>query len=174
VTEKAPAVREFVLGLETTTLRDGSLRLEDKGPIQALHWRGAVDEMAAEAQAGKIADAAREAGLEPHWGRKVLEIRPLAGIHKGTAVRRLLEEEGVAMALYAGDDRTDLDAFTELRAMLAAGGLRAAVCIGIASKEAPPELAAEADATVDGTDGFLDILRALAEPTAAAPEAGRG
>ncbi len=173
VTDKARAVREFVLDLETTTLLDGGLRLEDKGPIQALHWRGAADERAAEAEANKIAGAAREAGLEPHWGRKVLEIRPLAGIDKGTAVRRLLEEDGVALALYAGDDRTDLDAFRELRALLAADSLRVAVCIGIASEEAPPELAADADATVDGTGGFLGVLRALAPPTAAAPEPDR-
>ena len=40
---------------------------------------------------GEIADRGPEsAGLEPHWGRKVLEIRPASGIDKGTAVERLL------------------------------------------------------------------------------------
>ena len=89
---------------------------------------------------------AAPAGLEPHWGRKVLEIRPAAGIDKGTAVRRLLADHRIEQALFAGDDRTDLDAFRALRSLVDAGGLRGAVCIGIGSAEGPPELAEQADA----------------------------
>ena len=57
---------------------------------------------------------ARRAGLQPHWGRKVLEIRPVAGIDKGTAVRRLLAGRVASRALFAGDDRTDMDLYTAL------------------------------------------------------------
>ena len=65
-------------------LRAAGLRIEDKGPIQALHWRGAADEAAAEGLAREIAEeAAAAAGLEPHWGRKVLELRPTGGGGKG-------------------------------------------------------------------------------------------
>src|SRR3954452_775157 len=46
------------------------LRLEDKGPIQALHWRGSEDEAAAQSRAHEIANAAGRAGLQPRWGRK--------------------------------------------------------------------------------------------------------
>ena len=35
------------------------------------------------------------AGLEPRWGRKVLEIRPTSGVDKGTAVRRLLADDRI-------------------------------------------------------------------------------
>jgi len=167
VARKGRAAREFVLGLDATALRGVGLQLEDKGPIQALHWRRAGDQGAAEAHARTIAGAASEAGLEPRWGRKVLEIRPVAGIDKGTAVARLLREKRVQRALFAGDDRTDVDAFTALREMVSGGGLHVAVCIGIASDEAPPELAAAADAMVDGTAGFLELLRSLAEPAMA-------
>jgi trehalose 6-phosphate phosphatase len=160
---RARAARGFVLGLDAKALNSGGLKLEDKGPIQALHWRGAASEKAAEAQARAIAEAAREAGLEPHWGRMVLEIRPLAGIDKGTAVRRLLTDTRVERALSAGDDLTDADAFRALHSMVAAGELSSAVCIGIGSDEAPPELLAEADASVSGTREFLGVLRALAE-----------
>ena len=69
------------------------LRLEDKGPIQALHWRGAADEAAAEARAHEIAAEAGQAGLEPHWGRKVLELRPVGGGGKDAAVASLLAGE---------------------------------------------------------------------------------
>lgn len=166
VAANAEIARSFVLELEAAELGEAGLRLEDKGPIQALHWRGAADEEAAEGLAREIAAEVRRAGLEPRWGRKVLEIRPVAGIDKGTAVRRLLDERPIELALFAGDDRTDLDAFRALRSLAAAGRLRAAVCVGIGSEEAPAELAEQADATVAGTAEFVTVLRALAEPRA--------
>ena len=49
----------------------------------------------------------------------MLEIRPTGEVHKGTAVRRLVASVRVDQALFAGDDRTDLDAFAALRAMAA-------------------------------------------------------
>jgi trehalose 6-phosphate phosphatase len=153
---------EFVTGLAAEELSAAGLRLEDKGPIQALHWRGAEDERDAEARAHEIAAEAGRAGLEPHWGRKVLELRPVGGGGKGAAVAALLES-GIAVAAYAGDDRTDLDAFRRLRAMSGEEGeLEAAVCVGVISPEGPPELIEESDLRVDGPDGWLQILEALA------------
>ncbi|HSF01979.1 MAG TPA: trehalose-phosphatase [Solirubrobacterales bacterium] len=173
-TEGALTARDFIGELEGASLDGAGLRLEDKGPIQALHWRGAADEEVAERHAGEIAEAAREAGLEPHRGRKVLEIRPASGIDKGTAVERLLSGQRIERALFAGDDRTDLDAFRALRSLVAAGSLAAGVCIGIDSSEAPEELSREADAVVGGTEEFRGVLRALGEPRAGAPGAAGG
>ena len=172
IEDETGAARSFVLDREPA-IGDAGMRLEDKGPIQALHWRAAPDSQTAERRAGEIAAEARDAGLEPHWGRKVLEIRPAVAIDKGTAVRRLLDGRDVELALFAGDDRTDLDAFRALRSLAAAGDLRAAVCIGVASEEAPPELSAEADAMVPGTGGFLAVLGGLA-PDGEASEARSG
>jgi trehalose 6-phosphate phosphatase len=154
---------EFVAGLGAGTLADAGLRLEDKGPIQALHWRGAEGEREAEARAHEIAAAAGRAGLEPRWGRKVLELRPAGGGGKDAAVAALLAADGVDAAVYAGDDRTDLDAFRRLRELREAGELAAALCVGVLSPEAPPELAGESDLTVGGPDGWLAMLEALAE-----------
>jgi trehalose 6-phosphate phosphatase len=160
--EHGPKVKAFVRELDRAELESTGLRLEDKGPIQALHWRQAVDQEAAERRAREVASAAERAGLEPHWGRKVLELRPASGMHKGAAVERLLSQSGVRRALFGGDDRTDLDAFRSLRALADGGDLSSAVCIGIASAEAPPELARDADAVVAGPGEFLEVLRALA------------
>jgi trehalose 6-phosphate phosphatase len=162
VADRARRARDFVLELDADEVSAAQLRLENKGPIQALHWREAVDEEAARDGAERIASQAQSAGVVPHWGRKVLEIRPVAEIDKGTAVNRLLGERSVDLALFGGDDRGDLDAFAALREMAGAGRLRAAVCVGVASDEAPPELAEQADAVVDGPEGFLEVLRALA------------
>ena len=164
-TETGPegrAARDLVLGRDPGELESRGLRLEDKGPIQALHWRQAGDPEGAERLAREIASAAERDGLEPHWGRKVLELRPALGVHKGTAVKRLLSEQGIERALFGGDDRTDLDAFRALRALVDRGALRAAVCIGIDSPEAPPELADLADFIVGGPNDFLEVLRTLA------------
>jgi trehalose-phosphatase len=173
IEDQRDAARWFVLDRGLAAIRGTGLRLEDKGPIQALHWRAAADQGAAERLAREIAAEARDAGFDPHWGRKVLEIRPAAPIDKGTAVRRLLDGFDVELALFAGDDRTDLDAFRALRSLAAAGDLRAAVCIGVASEEAPTGLTAEADALVPGTGGFLAVLNALA-PHGEASEARAG
>ncbi len=154
---------EFVAALDRAELASLGLRSEDKGPIQSLHWRGAEDERAAEARAHEIAAEAGRAKLEPHWGRKVLEIRPVGGGGKDAAVAALLAEDGVGAAIYAGDDRTDLDAFRRLRELRAGGELTTAICVGVISPEAPPELAEEADLFVDGPDGWLAVLEALAE-----------
>jgi trehalose 6-phosphate phosphatase len=153
---------EFLSG-DTAELEGTGLRREDKGPIQALHWRGADDETSAEARARELAVAAGQAGLEPRWGRKVLELRPTGGGGKDAAVASLLAADGVDRAVYAGDDRTDLDAFRRLRELRQGGDLAFAVCVGVLSPEAPSELAEESDLTVGGPDGWLTLLRWLAE-----------
>jgi trehalose 6-phosphate phosphatase len=152
---------DFIAGLGHDPGGSG-LRREDKGPIQALHWRGAEDEAAAESRAREIAREAGRAGLEPRWGRKVLELRPVGGGGKDGAVASLLAEDGVDRATYAGDDRTDLDAFRRLRELEEEGRLGPAVCVGVLSAEAPAELAEESDVTVAGLDGWLEILEWLA------------
>jgi trehalose 6-phosphate phosphatase len=156
------AVADFVVRhVRREDLEAVGLLVEDKGPIKALHWRGALDESRAEAVARRIATDAVGCNLVPHWGRKVLEIRPAVNLDKGTALAELLEERRMANALYGGDDRTDVDAFRKLHAMRTTGDLRTAACIGIASPEGPPELGDEADAMVDGPEGFLRALREL-------------
>jgi trehalose 6-phosphate phosphatase len=154
---------DFLAAMDGAELATAGLRVEDKGPIQALHWRGAEDERDAEARAHEIAAEAGRTELEPRWGRKVLELRPVGGGGKDAAVAALLATDGVTAAIYAGDDRTDLDAFRRLRELRDEGEMETVVCVGVISPEAPPGLAEEADLLVDGPPGWLAMLRALAE-----------
>lgn len=156
------AAAEFLAGLGSETLAGAGLRREDKGAIQALHWRGS-EEGPAEARAGEIAAAAEEVGLATHRGRKVLELRPAIAIGKDAAVDALLADGGFEMAAYAGDDRTDLDAFRRLRELRDLGELNVAVCVGVISPEAPPELKEGANLTVEGPKGWLAVLEELAK-----------
>jgi trehalose 6-phosphate phosphatase len=156
------AAARFLAEIDGDGLTAAGLRAEDKGPIQALHWRGADDERAAEGRAREIAAEAGRVGLDSRWGRKVLELRPAGGGGKEAAVGAILAEDGVSRAIYGGDDRTDLDAFRRLRELRDQGRLDTAVCVGVISAEAPTELAEQADITVDGPAGWLAVLRALA------------
>jgi trehalose 6-phosphate phosphatase len=158
---RGAAAAGFVSRLDWQALGSAGLRLEDKGPIQAIHWRAAADPELAAGHARTIAELAEREGLYPHFGRLVLEIRPLAEVDKGVAVRALLGAADATRAFYGGDDRTDLDAFAALRALKRERVLEHAVCVGVASGEGPPEIQREADVVVDSTDGFLDLLRSL-------------
>lgn len=160
--ERKEDAARFVAGLDGGELAAAQLRLEDKGPIQALHWRGA-EEAAAEARAREIAGAAERQGLAVHWGRKVLELRPPVPIGKDAAIDALLAEAGeISRAVYAGDDRTDLDAFRRLRELRESGSLETAVCVAVLSDEAPAGLAENADLSVAGPERWLAMLEALA------------
>ena len=152
---------EFLAGFDGE-LGGAGLRREDKGPIQALHWRGAADERAADAHAHEIAADAGRAGLEPRWGRKVLELRPVGGGGKDAAVAALLAGVDVSTAAYAGDDRTDLDACRRLHELREEGLLARTVCVGVLSPEGPAELGEESDFTVEGPDGWIELLAELA------------
>ena len=157
----AGRVRGVADGVRADRLREAGLLREDKGPIVALHWRGADDEVRAESLAREIAESGREAGLVIHEGRRVLELRPPVPIGKDAAVRRLLAITPVDVALYIGDDRTDVDAFEGLRRLVDEDRLVRAVCIGVRSEETPAELLDAADGLVDGIDGVRDLLEEL-------------
>jgi trehalose 6-phosphate phosphatase len=130
---------------------------EDKGLSVSFHYRSAADEAAAIARLELVAARAGELGLTPHFGRKVLEVRPPLRADKGTAIRRLLQDAGVTRALYAGDDTTDLDAFRGL----VEAELELAVRVAVASPEGPPELRRHADIVVADPAELLGLLRQL-------------
>jgi trehalose 6-phosphate phosphatase len=157
-------IHRFVAERDDSDLRRLRVRIEDKGPIMAFHWRGAPDEDAARTRVEAIAGEAETEGLAIHWGRKVLEVRPPVPISKGRAVNELVRRSGVRTALFGGDDATDLDGFDALDTLTEAGELDAAVRVGVASDEGPAAIVERADVVVDGTSGFLEVLAALAEP----------
>jgi trehalose 6-phosphate phosphatase len=158
-------IHEFGREADTADVRRWRVRMEDKGPIVAFHWRGAPDQDAAKAAIDAIAERAEAAGLRIHWGRKVLEVRPPVRIDKGAGVTRLLAEVGpeIAAALYVGDDTTDLDAFRALGELVAEGRLVRAVRVGVQSEEGPSQIAEEADLVVDGPEGVRELLTVLSD-----------
>ena len=129
--------------------------VENKGLALAFHFRDRADEREAVRELDVIAETARDEGLVTRYGRKVLEVLPPVGSHKGTAVRHLLDEYDLRRALAAGDDTTDIDSFAAL------DGLDVAVRVAVTSAEAPQALLDAADVVVADTIEFLELLKRL-------------
>jgi trehalose 6-phosphate phosphatase len=154
-------IHDFAREADSADLRRQRVRIEDKGPIVAFHWRGSPDADAARSVVDALAARAKEAGLHTHWGRKVLEVRAPVRFDKGAGITTFLAEFELDNVLYAGDDVTDVDAFRAIAKLAEEGQIACAVKIGVSSDETPPEIEGEADHTVQGTDGVSDVLVAL-------------
>jgi trehalose 6-phosphate phosphatase len=87
-----------------------------------------------------------------------VELLPPVSTDKGSVVAGLAQ--GLARVCYLGDDRGDLPAFAVLADLASKGVDTLAIAVG--SDELPPELAAAADAVVDGPEGALAVLTTLA------------
>lgn len=125
--------------------------IEDKGATLAVHYRQAPDPVHARTVLEERGvPLVAEHGLESRFGRMVMEVRPPVPIDKGAAVRRLLRGRRIERSLYAGDDRTDIDAFRVVD-----------VPVAVRSPEAPPELEAAALLVVDGPAGVQELLARL-------------
>jgi len=132
---------------------------EEKGDAVAVHTRRAADpEQALERLRAPLAALAAQTGLIAEPGRLVIELRP-PGSDKGLALKDLAAEQDAAATLFGGDDLGDRPAFRAVRELRTAGIPGLTVCSGSAEVSG---LADEADLVVDGPDGIVALLEALA------------
>jgi len=126
----------------------------------AVHTRRTADPSATfDALRDPLTELAEEVGLVVEPGRFVHELRP-AGGDKGDALRTLAEERPPAVVVFVGDDLGDLAAFDAVDRFRAEGTPGLLVCSG--STEVTV-LADRADIVVDGPDGVVTLLGALAD-----------
>ncbi|MGW2777751.1 trehalose-phosphatase [Streptomyces olivaceoviridis] len=153
------AVRAELPGLlERAGAQEGTW-IEEKGRALAVHTRRAPDPQAAfEALRAPLADLATRHGLIVEPGRMVLELRP-PGMDKGVALLDHARAVHAGCVVYAGDDLGDLPAFAAVEKLRTNGVPGLLVCSG--STEVA-ELADRADLVVDGPQGVVGLLRALA------------
>ena len=92
------------------------IRIEDKGPVFAVHYRGAADRQVGLARASvRTMMAPVSTELRVLEGKYAWEILPKIIGDKGTAVQRELNRfSRHALPVYIGDDRTDEPAFAAL------------------------------------------------------------
>jgi trehalose 6-phosphate phosphatase len=124
-----------------------------------VHTRRAADpEQALDRLRGPLADLAERTGLAVEPGRMVIELRP-PGSDKGQALRTLARARSAAAIMYCGDDLGDEPAFRAVAELRGEGLPGLAVCSGSTEVTALAELA---DLVVDGPDGVVALLDALA------------
>ena len=166
VAPHAPQLAELVRRFTPQRLAASGNWLEDKQATLTFHYRTAPDPEAAQGMLEReVVPAAVELGLVTAPGRMSLEVRPPVALDKGTAVRELLDGTGMCGAISVGDDRTDAHAWAAVHALRDEGTLGTAVAVGVRSREVPAGILAAADATVDGPEGVLALLRHLADHT---------
>ena len=117
--DQSAAIAQAARELEPLVARVTGAKLENKRWTLSVHYRlaarDAVPPLRAEVE--RIAMGLR---LRMTDGKEIVEVRPVANIHKGTAVvllgERLHAFDKHASVVFVGDDRTDEDAFRSLRA----------------------------------------------------------
>jgi trehalose 6-phosphate phosphatase len=161
----APEVLAYVepgkqlLALAEEKLADISgILVEHKRVGGAIHYRlCANQEQARQRILTLLAEPARNYGLRLSEGKMVVEIKTPLAIDKGKALRRVAEQYKLHGVVFAGDDRTDLDAIHEI-ARLRQDGL-AAYAIVVKHTDTLPTLLASADLVVDEVAGMAALLR---------------
>ncbi|MGZ5300341.1 MAG: trehalose-phosphatase [Actinomycetota bacterium] len=136
--------------------------METKGATIAVHYRATPNANAAgrvlQERLSALAVPARMA-LAP--GKHVVELVPAGLPLKEGAVERIIQDEGLRAALYAGDDLADLLAFEALDRAREDGRLEHAVKIAVRGAETPETLEAAADVVVDGPAEMVELLATL-------------
>ena len=160
-----PAAHSYVEAVRSAARRLAGLPKEIHGVVlEDKHWTLSVHyRLAARPAIPRIRDTvdqlAKELGLKVTRGKEVLELRPPLEVNKGTAAVIWVKRLGMsasASVVYIGDDRTDEDAFRELRA-----AFPRAVTIRVGDPDHGDTTAAEF--RVETTSEVKDFLVALAE-----------
>jgi trehalose 6-phosphate phosphatase len=134
------------------------VRVERKRAGVTVHFRNAADPVSAERSLRPALERiAEREQLRLFAGRMVWELRPPLDIDKGMVVRRLAAALRPAAIIYVGDDRTDADAFSALKAILDVPTL----AVGVGSREVPAATFADCDLIVDGVAGVTQLLAEL-------------
>jgi trehalose 6-phosphate phosphatase len=162
--EKEPVIAEIVEQLKAHPLvvKSGAY-IEDKRYSVVIHVRRVADPQAWQGPLGELADkVARDHGLNVATGKMVWEIKTLA--NKGSALRDIVERADANSVIVIGDDEGDIPAFQAARDLSDSDRLNS-LCVAVQSAEAPEDLLAIADITVDGPGEVLSLLDCISAMT---------
>jgi len=126
----------------------------------SIHYRLAPDPIETRQKLlSLLKQPARQVNMSLSEGKLIIEIRVPLPIHKGLALRQFVRRYGLNAIVFAGDDRTDLDAVTEITSMRKEG--IAALSIVVQHHDTLPELLAQADIVVQEVPGMVELLRKM-------------
>ncbi len=104
---------------------------------------------------------ARQVNMSLSEGKLIVEIRVPLPVHKGLALRQFVQHFSLRAIVFAGDDRTDLDAVIEITKMRKEG--IAALSIVVQHPDTLHDLLEQADIVVQGVTGMVELLREIVE-----------
>ncbi len=127
-----------------------------------LHYRLAPDPEQARAQIFAVMEEpARLVKMRLREGKRAVEILAPLSVNKGHALRRFVERYGLRGVLFAGDDRTDLDAILEAKRLRSEG--LTALSVVVQYSDTIPELLEHADIKVQHVAGMVELLHEIVD-----------
>ena len=127
-----------------------------------LHYRGsATPEQTREDLLALLEEPARQLGMRLGEGKMVVEVLAPLGINKGQALRTYAQRFHLRGLVFAGDDRTDIDAVVEAERLRQDGCMT--LSIVVQHSDTLPELLAHADVVVDGVEGMARLMQEMVQ-----------
>ena len=159
--EGYPAIIKEVTDELGRELQGAGILIENKGISASIHYRLSPDPDATGKRIMAAINASAQAGrLRIIPGRRAVNLLPPLAINKGTAVRDLIAGYNLGGGVYIGDESTDTDAFKAIHEANRRPDFLG-FALAVLSRETPPEVAAEADFTLDGTGDVTRFLEWL-------------
>jgi len=125
-----------------------------------LHYRSAPNhEQAQQGILALLEEPARKMGMRLGEGKMIIEVLAPLAINKGQALRSYVQKFALHGIVFAGDDRTDLNAVREIVRLRQDG--RTALAIVVRHHDTPPELLTFADIIVDGVEGMANLMQEM-------------
>lgn len=136
------------------------LLVERKRVGGAIHYRLCPDPEQARSQIlALLQEPARKRNMVLSEGKRVVEIKAPLQINKGKALRVFVERFALHGVLFAGDDRTDLDAVKEIVPLRSEG--LASLSIAVRHTDTLPELLESTDMVVEEVEGMVKLLHEI-------------
>lgn len=161
------AMDEIRERVEHDRLSEGVV-FENKRLSASIHYRMAPNQK----QVGSVLvplarRVAASHGLRVTEGKLIVELRPTAEVSKGTAIRQLQRELGLASIVFLGDDLTDVDGFLALKSLREEGTCET-LAVGVIGTDSHPKVGETADTALTEVTGVSEYLEALVEAVRAA------
>ncbi len=127
-----------------------------------LHYRGSSHPEQTRLQLlALLEEPTRQLGMRLGEGKMVVEVLSPLAINKGQALRNYAQRFNLHGLVFAGDDRTDLDAILESEQLRKEGCTTLSVVVRHA--DTLPELLAHADILVDGVEGMAQLMEGMVQ-----------
>lgn len=164
-----PAARAYVepgtylLDLVERQLTDiPGLIVQRKQVGGSIHYRNVAEpELARQRIQALLEEPAQRLHMRLGEGKFVVEVLTPLAVDKGAAIRRYAQQIEAHGLLFAGDDRTDLDAVLELAQLRQQGFTTCSVVVK--HPDTLPELLAQADIVVDEVPGMAHLLAEMVD-----------